>query len=227
MLWDLFCIFAAKIASMVYRNIVFDLGNVLVKLDEHAMIQRFEQLGWKVAGHFRKNPEVLKLFQDMGIGHISNQTFFDGVRRISNTETTNEQITDAANAMLRYIPDEKKQLLLDLRKNGYHVYLLSNTNDIHWRYCADVLFPMQDYGVSDYFDGVFLSQELHVEKPSDRIFQIVIQQTGISPRETLFVDDLEDNCLAAQRNGFHTFQNKDFDDWISEIQNLLQKASEV
>ena len=227
MLWDLFCIFAAKIASMVYRNIVFDLGNVLVKLDEHAMIQRFEQLGWKVAGHFRKNPEVLKLFQDMGIGLISNQTFFDGVRSISNTETTNEQITDAANAMLRYIPDEKKQLLLDLRKNGYHVYLLSNTNDIHWRYCADVLFPMQDYGVSDYFDGVFLSQELHVEKPSDRIFQIVIQQTGISPRETLFVDDLEDNCLAAQRNGFHTFQNKDFDDWISEIQNLLQKASEV
>lgn len=227
MLWDLFCIFAAKIASMVYRNIVFDLGNVLVKLDEHAMIQRFEQLGWKVAGHFRKNPEVLKLFQDMGIGLISNQTFFDGVRRISNTETTNEQITDAANAMLRYIPDVKKQLLLDLRKNGYHVYLLSNTNDIHWRYCADVLFPMQDYGVSDYFDGVFLSQELHVEKPSDRIFQIVIQQTGISPRETLFVDDLEDNCQAAQRNGFHTFQNKDFDDWIGEIQNLLQKASEV
>jgi putative hydrolase of the HAD superfamily len=86
---------------------------------------------------------------------------------------------------------------------------------------------MQDYGVSDYFDGVFLSQELHVEKPSDRIFQIVIQQTGISPRETLFVDDLEDNCLAAQRNGFHIFQNKDFDDWIGEIQNLLQIASEV
>ena len=45
MLWDLFCIFAAKIVSMKYKNIVFDLGNVLVKLDEHAMIERFEQLG--------------------------------------------------------------------------------------------------------------------------------------------------------------------------------------
>jgi len=92
--------------------------------------------------------------------------------------------------------------------------LLSNTNDIHWRYCADVLFPMQGYGVNDYFDGIFLSQELHVEKPSDEIFQTVIQETGIDPNETLFVDDLEENCQAAERNGYHTFHNKEFNDWL-------------
>jgi len=199
---------------MMYKNIVFDLGNVLVKLDEHETIKRFEQLGLKEAGHISENPEMLKLFQDMGIGLLSNREFFDSFRRIANSEATDEQITDAANAMLRYIPDEKKQKLLDLRKAGYRVYLLSNTNDIHWRYCADVLFPMQDYGINDYFDGMFLSQEVHVEKPDDRIFQIVIKETGILPNETLFVDDLEENCLAAKRNGFHTFQNIGFDDWM-------------
>ena len=199
---------------MMYKNIVFDLGNVLVKLDEHETIKRFEQLGLKEAGHISENPEMLKLFQDMGIGLLSNREFFDSFRRIANSEATDNQITDAANAMLRYIPDEKKQKLLDLRKAGYRVYLLSNTNDIHWRYCADVLFPMQDYGINDYFDGMFLSQELHVEKPDDRIFQIVIKETGILPNETLFVDDLEANCLAAKRNGFHTFQNIGFDDWM-------------
>ena len=199
---------------MMYKNIVFDLGNVLVKLDEHETIKRFEQLGLKEAGHISENPEMLKLFQDMGIGLLSNREFFDSFRRIANSEATDNQITDAANAMLRYIPDEKKQKLLDLRKAGYRVYLLSNTNDIHWRYCADVLFPMQDYGINDYFDGMFLSQEVHVEKPDDRIFQIVIKETGILPNETLFVDDLEENCLAAKRNGFHTFQNIGFDDWM-------------
>ena len=199
---------------MMYKNIVFDLGNVLVKLDEHETIKRFEQLGLKDAGHISENPEMLKLFQDMGIGLLSNREFFDSFRRIANSEATDNQITDAANAMLRYIPDEKKQKLLDLRKAGYRVYLLSNTNDIHWRYCADVLFPMQDYGINDYFDGMFLSQEVHVEKPDDRIFQIVIKETGILPNETLFVDDLEENCLAAKRNGFHTFQNIGFDDWM-------------
>ena len=199
---------------MMYKNIVFDLGNVLVKLDEHETIKRFEQLGLKEAGHISENPELLKLFQDMGIGLLSNREFFDSFRRIANTEATDEQITDAANAMLRYIPDEKKQKLLDLRKAGYRVYLLSNTNDIHWQYCADVLFPMQDYGVNDYFDGTYLSQVLHVEKPDDRIFQIVIKEAGILPNETLFIDDLEENCLAAKRNGFHVFQNKKFDDWF-------------
>ena len=204
---------------MLYRNIVFDLGNVLVKLDEHATIKRFEQLGLKDIEHIGENSDVKKLFHDMGIGRVSNQAFFDGFRRIANTTATDKQITDAANAMLKYIPDEKKQILLNLRSAGYRVYLLSNTNDIHWRYCADVLFPMQGYGVDDYFDGIFLSQELHVEKPDDRIFQTVIKETGIAPNESLFIDDLAENCLAAQRNGFHTFQNKQFNDWIDMIQS--------
>ena len=199
---------------MMYKNIVFDLGNVLVKLDEHETIKRFEQLGLKEAGHISDNPEMLKLFQEMGIGLLSNREFFDSFRRIANTEATDEQITNAANAMLRYIPDEKKQKLLDLRRAGCRVYLLSNTNDIHWQYCADVLFPMQNYEVDDYFDGTFLSQELHLEKPDDRIFQIVIKEAGILPNETLFVDDLEENCQAAMRNGFNAFQNKGFDDWM-------------
>ena len=199
---------------MMYKNIVFDLGNVLVKLDEHETIKRFEQLGLKETGHISDNPEMLKLFQEMGIGLLSNREFFDSFRRIANTEATDEQITGAANAMLRYIPDEKKQKLLDLRRAGCRVYLLSNTNDIHWQYCADVLFPMQNYEVDDYFDGTFLSQELHLEKPDDRIFQIVIKEAGILPNETLFVDDLEENCLAAMRNGFNAFQNKGFDDWM-------------
>jgi putative hydrolase of the HAD superfamily len=199
---------------MKYKNIVFDLGNVLVKLDEHETMRRFEQLGLKEAGHLGDNPEMLKLFRDMGVGRVTNREFFDGFRRIANVEATDEQITDAANGMLRYIPDEKKQKLLDLRKAGYRVFLLSNTNDIHWRYCADVLFPMQGYGVDDYFDGIFLSQEVHMEKPDDRIFQMVMKETGIQPNETLFVDDLEANCLAAMRNGWHAFQNKEFDDWM-------------
>lgn len=94
-------------STMMYKNIVFDLGNVLVKLDEHETMKRFEQLGLKEAGHISDNPEMLKLLQEMGIGLLSNREFFDSFRRIANTEATDEQITDAANAMLRYIPDEK------------------------------------------------------------------------------------------------------------------------
>ena len=198
-----------------YKNIIFDLGNVLVKLDEDACIKAFEELGLKNTQHIKENPDVMKPFQDLGLGYITNKVFFDEFRRIAQSEATNQQITDAANKMLLYIPDEKKQMLLDLRKAGHRVYLLSNTNDIHWRYCADVLFPMKAYHVEDYFDDIFLSQELHLEKPDDKIFQTMIEKTGINPHESLFIDDLEKNCLAGERNGLHIFQNKDFNDWLT------------
>ena len=199
---------------MNYKNIIFDLGNVLVKLDEDATMQAFENLGMGRYKHLRENPEALKLFQAMGIGMISNQDFFNAFRKIVNPNTTDKQITDATNAMLITIPDVKKQKLMDLRKAGYRTFLLSNTIDLHWRYCKDELFPMDNFTVDDYFEHTFTSQKMHMKKPDDEIFQTVIQETGIEPNETIFIDDLEVNCNAAERNGIHAFQNKEFDDWM-------------
>lgn len=117
---------------------------------------------------------------------------------------------------------EKKRILLDLRSAGYKTYLLSNTIDLHWRYCVEQLFPMNDYTVDDYFEHTFVSQEMHMKKPDDEIFQAVLYEADIRPEETLFVDDLEVNCQAAERNGIHSFQNKEFDDWIDYFKQLLR-----
>jgi putative hydrolase of the HAD superfamily len=65
--------------------------------------------------------------------------------------------------MLRYIPDAKKQKLIDLRKAGYRTFLLSNTIDLHWRYCCENLFAMGPYSVDDYFERTFVSQEMHMK----------------------------------------------------------------
>lgn len=203
--------------NLTYKNIIFDLGNVLVKLDEQATMRGFEQLGMGKFEHISENPEALRLFQGMGIGKVSNQEFFDGFRKLTGSKATDSQITDATNAMLLYIPDEKKRILLSLRAAGYKTYLLSNTINLHWRYCVDKLFPMDGYTVNDYFDHAFVSQEMHMKKPDDEIFQAVINRTGIVPDETLFIDDLAVNCEAAERNGIHSFQNKNFDDWITVL----------
>lgn len=203
------------LSEMTDKNIIFDLGNVLVKLDEGATMRAFENLGWPKKDHIREYSEGLQLFHAMGIGAMSNQAFFDAVRQMTHRQVSDQQITDAANAMLLYIPDEKKRQLLRLRQEGHRVFLLSNTIDLHWHYCKETLFPMDNYGVEDYFEKTFLSQEMHMKKPDDIIFQQVIKETGIDPAETLFIDDLEVNCNAAERNGIHTFQNKDFDDWLT------------
>lgn len=199
---------------MNYKNIIFDLGNVLVKLDEAATMRAFETLGWPKKDHIREYAERLKLFQAMGVGLMSNQQFFDAFRATTHSNVTDQQITEATNAMLLYIPEEKKSKLLQLRKEGHRVFLLSNTIDLHWQYCKKNLFPMDHYSVDDYFEKAFLSQEMHMKKPDDEIFQQVINDATIDPNDTLFIDDLEVNCEAAERNGIHSFQNKDFDDWM-------------
>ena len=199
---------------MNYKNIIFDLGNVLVKLDEAATMRAFETLGWPKKDHIREYAEGLKLFQAMGVGLMSNQQFFDAFRATTHSNVTDQQITEATNAMLLYIPEEKKSKLLQLRKEGHRVFLLSNTIDLHWQYCKKNLFPMDHYGVDDYFEKAFLSQEMHMKKPDDEIFQQVINDATIDPNDTLFIDDLEVNCEAAERNGIHSFQNKNFDDWM-------------
>ncbi len=175
---------------MTYKNIIFDLGNVIVRLDESATMQAFEQLGLGKFDHVRDNPETLKLFQGMGLGLISKEEYFSAFRHIAREDLTDEQIANATNAMLRYIPDVKKQKLMDLRKAGYRTFLLSNTIDLHWRYCCENLFAMGPYSVDDYFERTFVSQEMHMKKPNDDIFQEVIRETGICPTETLFIDDL-------------------------------------
>ena len=73
----------------------------------------------------------------------------------------------------------------------------------------------QNHGVEDYFEYCFLSQRMHLAKPDARIYEEVVRQANIHPDETLFIDDLKENCEAAEKLGIHTFQNVKFDDWLS------------
>lgn len=157
----------------------------------------------------------MKLMSKLGVGMITTEAFCDAARELTGADVTNEEIIDAANKMLVEIPDEKKKRLLQLKKAGYRLFLLSNTIDIHWDYCVEHLFLYQNHGVEDYFEHCFLSQRMHLAKPDAHIYEEVIRQATIHPDETLFIDDLKENCEAAEKLGIHTFQNAKFDDWLS------------
>ena len=199
---------------MQYKNIIFDLGNVLVKLNPEGCIGAFKAIGMGELVDTNPQSEGMKLMSKLGVGMITTEEFCEAARKLTGTDVTNEEIIAAANKMLVEIPDEKKERLLQLKKAGYRLFLLSNTIDIHWDYCVDHLFPYQKYGVEDYFEQCFLSQRMHLAKPNARIYEEVIRQANIHPDETLFIDDLKENCEAAEKLGIHTFQNVKFDDWL-------------
>ena len=199
---------------MQYKNIIFDLGNVLVKLNPEGCIGAFKAIGMGELVDSNPQSEGMKLMSKLGVGMITTEEFCEAARKLTGTDVTNEEIIDAANKMLVEIPDEKKERLLQLKKAGYRLFLLSNTIDVHWDYCVENLFPYQNHGVEDYFEQCFLSQRMHLAKPNARIYEEVIRQANIHPDETLFIDDLKENCEAAEKLGIHTFQNVKFDDWL-------------
>ena len=200
---------------MKYRNVIFDLGNVLVALDNEACARALTAIGCERLVRVNDDPAVRRLFDQLGLGLISNVQFYAQVRRLTGTTATDAQIDTACNAMLTVIPDVKKQRLLDLRRAGCRTFLLSNTIDIHWRYCVEHLFPSKGHGVPDYFDRAFVSQVMHLAKPDRKIFETVIEQTGIDPHLTLFIDDLQENCDAAAQLGIDVYCNAHFNDWLS------------
>ena len=200
---------------MQYKNIIFDLGNVLVKLNPEGCIGAFKAIGMGELVDLNPQSEGMKLMSKLGVGMMTTEAFCDAARKLTGADVTNEDIIAAANKMLVEIPDYKKERLLQLKKAGYRLFLLSNTIDVHWDYCVEHLFPYQSYGVEDYFEQCFLSQKMHLAKPNARIYEEVIRQANIHPDETLFVDDLKENCEAAEKLGIHTFQNVKFDDWLA------------
>ncbi len=199
---------------MQYKNIIFDLGNVLVKLNPEGCIGAFKAIGMGELVEPNPQSEGMKLMSKLGVGMITTEEFCEAARKLTGTDVTNEKIINAANKMLVEIPDEKKERLLQLKKAGYRLFLLSNTIDVHWDYCVENLFPYQNHGADDYFEQCFLSQRMHLAKPNARIYEEVIRQANIHPDETLFIDDLKENCEAAEKLGIHTFQNVKFDDWL-------------
>jgi putative hydrolase of the HAD superfamily len=195
------------------RNIIFDLGNVLVNLDGQRCIDAFRKIGGEDLAKTIKEHQLQGLFLDTEVGYIDEHIFCERIRKLAGKPLTDEEIVWAWNELLTGIPDEKKARLLELRKK-YKVFLLSNTNEMHWRKCAEDFFPYGPYGTEDYFDRVFLSYEMHLIKPDEKIFRETLSQAGLKAEETLFIDDRKENCEGAAKVGIQTFLNAEPDDWM-------------
>ena len=184
------------------RNIVFDLGGVLVNLDFKAAINGLQEAGFANVKEQLLAFDRNGIFQKFELGEMSADEFRTAIRENSTIELTDEEVDNLWNAMLLEIPREKLELILELR-GKYMVYLLSNTNSIHWDYVCKNAFNYRGFRVGDYFEETFLSYEMHLAKPDKAIFEKVLSEANLLPEETLFIDDSEANCKAAQEVGIH------------------------
>lgn len=196
------------------KNIIFDLGGVIVDLDVSRCIDAFRQIGIPNAADYLLAHRAERLLQATEVEGISTHAFCDMIRELSGTTVPDNDIVWAWNQFLAGTTDARKSRLLELARH-HRVFLLSNTNEMHWVYSAQTLLPFGSYGVADYFERVFLSYEMHLAKPQPEIFAETLRMAGLRAEETLFIDDRVENCEAAARLGIRTYRNAHPDDWVT------------
>ncbi|MDX2443168.1 MAG: HAD family phosphatase [Bacteroidales bacterium] len=187
----------------VIQNIIFDLGGVFLDLDVNKTIQAFVSLGFteKMLNHDQNNKKVFWQFE---VGKITPEEFRKGICDLLEKEIPDDEIDNAWNAMILGFKEEEIQLLLDL-KSKYRTFLLSNTNIMHEKIYSDMLDSLMGIKMTDLFEKVYYSHEVGMGKPDPEIFSVVINDNGLNPEETLYIDDTEQHIESAKNLGVKCF----------------------
>lgn len=185
------------------KNLLFDLGGVIMDIRRLNCVASFERLGMKDADSFLGEYSQKGPFLQLEEGAISEAEFRTAVRQFIDGEVSDEQIDSAFCDFLVGIPKYRLEQLRELKKQ-YGIYMLSNTNSIMWHSRIAEDFRQEGLEREDYFDGIVTSFEARSIKPDAKIFHTVVEKLGIKPEETLFLDDSQKNLDAAAELGFQT-----------------------
>ena len=186
---------------MIIKNIIFDLGGVLLNIDQYATINAFKKLGVNNFDEFFTFAKQSNLFDRMDTGEISAAGFRDEIRRISGLDLSDADIDHAWNAMILDLPRERITLL-EMAREHYRTFLLSNTNSIHYPTYTDYLKKNHGYdSLEQLFENHYLSHEVGMRKPNEEIYRFVLEENNLNPAETLFIDDTERHVEGARKTG--------------------------
>jgi glucose-1-phosphatase len=176
------------------KNIIFDLGNVLIS--------------FRPSEYFSKNnyPEAIKttILSDIfgsdewlmiDKGEISTAEAIDAIAKKSSLNK--EEIVHIFNLRtdLMFPLDQNVRLLPALKKQGFRLYFLSN-------FPLDIFDDIRNgYYFFKHFEGGLISAEAKSSKPENRIYEILLEKYSLVPEECLFIDDIEINVRAAEALG--------------------------
>ena len=200
--------------------VVFDLGNVIIPVDFDKTVQAFVALGGKKASELYHYTGQTNLFEELERGEVSRNEFLARVRPKLNY-VSDAEIVEAWNAMLYLVDYSIFEYLSKLRPR-FKTYILSNINTYHAEWVAKAMRnTSSENDISQYFDYVFYSHEIGHRKPEYGAWQYIIAQEGIDPKKTLFIDDKEENIVAAKALGFLGLQWNPLSDIRSVVDILL------
>lgn len=188
------------------KNIIFDYGNVIFKIDFKRTQKAFEDLGIENVEAFFAHKSHHSIFDQFETGEISAAQFRDGIRDlVGNKQLADAQIDNAWNSLLVGVMEGNHELLLKL-KGKYRTFLLSNINEIHLSYISKYL--KESFGLDGnegFFEKIYYSHLVGKRKPHSAIFEQVLAENDLKPEETLFIDDSPQHLKPAAALGINTY----------------------
>ncbi|MEO1654266.1 MAG: HAD family phosphatase [Bacteroidota bacterium] len=188
---------------MEIKNIIFDLGNVIINIDVALTVKAFIALAPEKVDYIQENVLQSAFFHDFETGKISPAEFREGMRQALSPDLKDAQIDAAWNALLLDIPQARIDLLQALKPH-FRTYVLSNTNTIHVDFIVQQMQAEQQAPLSDLVEKVYYSQEMGKRKPQADIYEQVLEENHLLASETVFLDDNQANVEAAQALGIQT-----------------------
>ncbi len=186
------------------KNIIFDLGGVLLNINYYKTADAFKMLGVHQFDELYSQANANHLFEALETGEISEEIFYEAIHPYCGPGTTRAQIQTAWNAMLLDFRMGSLSVL-DSLKEKYNLYLLSNTNSIHHKAFNQIFRKETGKStIDDYFIKSYYSHIIRIRKPYAATYQWVLGDGNMIASETLFIDDSANNISGAKEVGIQT-----------------------
>jgi glucose-1-phosphatase len=205
------------------KNIILDLGGVIINLDFDKTTTSFNQLMKIPFQDIYSQSKQTELFNKLDKGLISEPDFFKELQRLIEYTGPEEDIRNTWNAMLLDVPAYRLELL-DRLKQKYRTFLLSNTCEPHiTAFERDLKAVHGIDNFENHFEKVYYSCRTGFRKPDRDIFEMVLKENKLEANETVFIDDSEQHVNGAKDCGIHAFllqKNQEVEDLLKELRLL-------
>ncbi len=202
------------------KNIIFDLGGVIINLDIPKTISEFNKLSNQPFESIYNQLQQTPVFDLFDKGQITEKDFFIELKKALQNDVTDEELLFAWNAMLLDFPKHRLELLSKLKPN-YRLFLLSNTNESHVLEFEKTLFASHGYqNLEPFFEKVYYSCRMNQRKPNAEIFESVLNENNLIAEETLFIDDSPQHVEGALTLGIKAMlleKNNEVEDLLKEL----------
>lgn len=195
------------------KNIIFDVGQVLVKFDWEGYLKSFgfpEEEYRAMAENIFLSP----LWNERDRGELTEEEYIrrfqeavpqykEDVRKVLENTAKTIFTLDYAETWTKY-----------LKSQGYHLFILSN----YCEYTLEQTRPMMTF--LKYMDGIVFSCKVKQIKPEPDIYKTLLTEYNLNPEESVFLDDREENCQTARSLGIHAICFKNFKQAAAELEKL-------